>query len=396
MTDTVAISVGYQSSGFGVAATTTQTIRHSSDTLDNSGQILSASDYGGTPEPVIASQGALTGQGTISGNLRSGNSNASVWEPFIQGTIYADTPSLTPTNGTAPITTVGVTQGSPQTFDKTAAWSGITVGDWVYSTGFSTAANNGMFKVTAVNANSIEVVGGTLVTEAAGASKQVEPATVFIPGDTLSYWSIEKAYTVGTNKYAVFKDCVPNLFELTANDKGTIKVRTGFVSSPGVLQSSALATPTTASTQIPFTFIDNFVTLIDGDGTAYNTPLTCIRGYSLRVQNGAFGAECLESVSPYAFGKGDITISGSISLAFKGEADAAIFNKIASNTVSAVAFGVARESSKRGWLFEVPEVTYHTGSLPSSKGQTNQIDIQFGAKKESGGTSIKFCRFENS
>ena len=397
MTDTVAISIGKQT-GFGSAAAAMQTIRHTSDNLDNSGQLVSASEYGASPEPTVASQGSMTGQGSISGLLRSGNSSASAWEQFMQGVLFADSPVQTLGNGTAPITNI-TAAATGNKFTGTSIESGVTAGEWGYTTGFPTnAVNNGMFKATATGSNEVTVVGGTLVNEGPIAGAQVEWATEIVPGDTLSYWSVEKVYSdaAGSNKYAQWLNCVPNLLEITATQKGPIQVRVGFVGSPGTIETSAIASPAAAESMDPLTFIDNFVTLVDGDGTAYNTPLSCIRGWTLRIQNGAFGAECLEQVAPYAFGKGDISITGSVSLAFQGGADALMFNKISGNTVSAIAFGAANSAIKRGWLFETPEVTYNAGSLPSSKGQVNTVDLQFGAKKESGGTSVKLCRFENA
>ena len=404
MTDTVAIAIGKQSgfdSGTTSSAPTMQVIRHTSDNLDNSGQLVSASEYGASPEPTVASQGGLTGQGSISGLLRVGTSAKSAWEAFWQGALFTDSPSLLLSDGTAPITNISAVS-SGNKFTGTSIESGVTAGEWGYTTGFPTnAVNNGMFKAFSTGSNEVTVVGGTLVDEGPIAGAQVEWATEIIPGDTLSYWTVEKAYTdaAGATKYARFLNCVPNLVEFSATQKGPIQMRVGFVSSPGRIETSQVQTGANllaAESMDPLTFIDNFVTLVDGDGTAYNTPLTCIRGWTLRIQNGAFGAECLESVSPYAFGKGDIGITGSVSLAFQGGADAALFNKLYDNTVSAVAFGAANSTLKRGLLAETPEVTYNAGSLPSSKGQVNTVDLQFGAKKESGGTSVKLCRFENA
>jgi len=90
---------------------------------------------------------------------------------------------------------------------------GFIVGQWVLSSGFTTAANNGWFKVTAVVALTLTVVGSALVDESGGGD-EVIAAKYMKGGSTGNYLSIFKRWT-DIDQEIIFAGCLVNSMALS-------------------------------------------------------------------------------------------------------------------------------------------------------------------------------------
>lgn len=89
---------------------------------------------------------------------------------------------------------------------------GFVIGQWVLAAGFTNAANNGWFKVTAVTALLLTVSGGTLVTETGSGDEQLS-AKYMKGGSTPHALSIFKRWT-DIDKEIIFAGCVADSMSL--------------------------------------------------------------------------------------------------------------------------------------------------------------------------------------
>ena len=121
-----------------------------------------------------------------------------------------------------PITTIDASDTDNSFNDSANGFGSLVVGQWVKVSGFTTAANNGIFKLTSVAAGKIIVSGGTLVTEAVGDSVTIVMGAQAVNGTTKISFNIERKYTDLSNEFALFTGCMVNGFGLSVALKNMV------------------------------------------------------------------------------------------------------------------------------------------------------------------------------
>lgn len=88
-------------------------------------------------------------------------------------------------------TTISAAASDNSFNDSASGFSGMAIGQYIPVTGFTEAANNGLFKIESITSSKIVVSGGTLVDEAAGDSVEIAPLS---PELRFELWSVRDGY----------------------------------------------------------------------------------------------------------------------------------------------------------------------------------------------------------
>lgn len=245
--------------------------------------------------------------------------------------------------------------------DFTATSPPHAVGMWIKTSGFSNAANNGWFKITAVAATTLDVAGPTaIVDEASQAGRTIKLGAQIVNGTQLDSFSLYRAYTDLSNLWELFKGCCFDKAVLTipTNDMFSIvfdvlgKIATTEVSAP----FAAVAATTTPILQsidhVPYyaegpasgsppTFVSRVMGIVDATFELANN-------LRQRLQVGSLG--------PISLGKGQCDVRGTVKVYFQ---TAAMFDKYLAWTNTNL--WKALFDGTRSYILDLPRVKLSDG-----------------------------------
>lgn len=248
-------------------AGTPQAIRKNTDTI------------GGTNGNIES--GEIRSDGEISSDIQ-GNKNvlgdvvtelsATSHDELLKSLMFDDWTSVT----TGAIALDAVASGN--TFTRASGsflTDGFVIGQWVLSSAFTTAANNGWFKVTAVVALTLTVVGSTLVDESGGGDELI--ASKYMKGSTTAtYLSIFKRWT-DIDKEIIFAGCLINSMAVTIAPEQVIGITFTANGRTEATPSAVGTTSASVSSADPMTSFSGIVLLndvINTNITAFDFTLT--------------------------------------------------------------------------------------------------------------------------
>lgn len=168
-------------------------------------------------------------------------------------------------------------------------------GMWIRVGGFTTAANNGLFKVVSVTTAKVVVSGGTLVTEAAGDTVTVKGSSVR-NGIQKPTYSIERQFT-DVAQFAVSRGMVVNTMNLAATNQAILTGSFGFSGRDTEWAGTTFGTGSdiAASTASVMSSTANV-----GDVIIDGTPATtiCFSSLTLDTTNNVRSINCIGSLYP--------------------------------------------------------------------------------------------------
>lgn len=179
-------------------AGTPNAIRKNSDSLSGTNGVVESGEIRSDGESASDIQGNKNIGGDIVSELSAGSHDV-----FLESAMF-DSWTSTDT-GLATLDASGTTNSYSRTVGSFVT-DGFVVGQWVLVAGFTNAANNGWFKVTAVSALTLNVSNGTLVTESGGGNEQIS-AKYMKGGSTGKYLSIFKRW-LDINSEVIFAGCL--------------------------------------------------------------------------------------------------------------------------------------------------------------------------------------------
>lgn len=204
-----------------------------------------------------------------------------------------------------------------KTFTRSAGsflTDGLKVGDYIVTSGFATAGNNGSFKVTTLTALVATCAGAVgLVDEAAKASCAYKSGRDVLKAGTLrQFFDLEQGQMdFATLKYKAMRGAMVDQFKLTVPTSGKATVSFDLIGFGGDTPSSTplTASPTAQSvTPIINTCIGSMTE--DGVATAIATD------FSLQLANNGKASPVLFQRDPGAMGVGARKISGKVAFRF--------------------------------------------------------------------------------
>jgi len=275
---------------------------------------------------------------------------------------------------TQTLTTFSMAVGD-NSLNKTAGsfvTDGFLVNQWVKTSGFATAANNGFFKISVVAALKLTLVGGTVATEAAGPSVTLVQGARIKNGTTLKTRAIERRYVDLTSEFVIYTGMAVEQIGLNV---ALDQVLTGSFEFMGVKEASATASSgvgyTAAPTNDVMNAVDNIVALLEN-----NVSLAQVTAFSFQLKNNLRARTQIGTLGAISLGTGKIDVTGSLQAYFNTKV---LFDKYLNFTNTRLGL-VAKDTAGNAYVVDFPKVKITSGQRVAG-GQNQDIiaDLNFSA-----------------
>jgi hypothetical protein len=245
--------------------------------------------------------------------------------------------------------------------------SGIVVCQWIKTSGFAAATNNGFFQVTARGATSL-TVGTSLKKVTAGASVTLQ-ARYIRNGVTENSFSVERNHTDLSNVHFIYTGLVCNSMSMSLNAQNIITGSFDFVGKASTVSASAMTTGTMvgANDNTPFNAISNVANILEG-GTAIASCLMQSLDFSLA--NNVRGLTSIGFAGNCDIGVGQIDVTGTLNAYFK---DTALYTKYINGTETSISYRVT-DIDGNSYIFTFPRIKFESDK--QNAGSSNQDIVE--------------------
>ena len=350
--------------------------RFTSESLKRTQQFLKSREIDATRQIPAQTRVDVGAAGGVSGFLSYG-----AYDDWFEWLLQADATWSTETSLTDSAT---ISANNTNHFlDSANGFTTITVGDWIRTTGWTNAANNGYWKVSVKTSDGdITVVGGTTVTEAAGAgTRDITVGQAITNGTTFASMVIEKKFSDIT-RFETLTGMSLDKATIALTPKKEITVDFSFV---GKIDAAAGASAGSGYTAAPTNPIMNGV----GNVTAIREANAAITLSELRLNltNALRTRNVLGTLGPDSLGSGAFEAEGD----FEGYyASDSLVSKSDADTETSLAFIVVDANSK-GYVVDIPSVKLtETERLATGVDGDVMAKFKFAAFKNA--TEAKSCR----
>jgi hypothetical protein len=219
-------------------------------------------------------------------------------------------------------TVITIAAADEGTFTRSAGsyvTDGFKVGDVIDVSGFTTAANNGRFLVSAVSATVLTVTATTLVDEVEGDSVTIAVAgkKLQVPstGHTNDSFTIEQLYEMGaTDVSELAVGCKFSTCSINVQPGGMTTVSFGVLGKDMDSDSTAYFQSPTAQTTTGVLAGPQGSILLDG------AEIAVVTGYSVEIDGGAEVGEVVGSLTTPDIFVGPVRVSGQVTAYFLNDA----------------------------------------------------------------------------
>ena len=347
MSDTSRVQLAYVAeSSFGAvkSGVNLQKLRYDSESLRQTSSTVRSNEIRSDRRVPSIRRSRVETAGSINGELSYGT-----FDDFLMAALQASAWQAPVTVG--PKTTLAAVATGNKITDSGNGLGTLTANQWIYVTGFTTAANNGFFKIVSKAAGEIVVSGGTLSDEVAGDTVTIVQGGYLTVGTTLTSYNIEKTFADLSSELSLLVGQAPSGMTLTVPQDGVVTVSFDFI---GVSEDSITASNgsgyTNATTTGVFTARD-VVNLLE------NQAAMGITGLSFKLANNLRTRLQCGSTGVTSLGSGTIDLSGSLTAYYTSKT---IYDKFLDETASAVALAL-RDPDGNGYVFEMPQIKLTSG-----------------------------------
>lgn len=290
-------------------------------------------------------------------------------DDFLLGAIRASAFSSTATavSGTG-ITAAAADNSFSDSGNGFTTANGFAVGKWVRAKGFSSAANNGLFRVVTRTDAKITVVGGTLVNATGLSGHNIKPGKYAVDGSTITSVTFERQYKDKTNLFVYSPGHIVEAFNIGLSPKGIIQVGVTTRGKPEVSASSARGSGFTAVSTNP-----SMNTVTDVSAFLFNySALTKVADIGINIANELEPIPVIGLLGPSEIAAHDATISGNFRVILPD--DHTLADKALTNDVGAFAVTM-KDTSGHYMVFDIPQVKF-TSLDRSNKGRKSTIYLE--------------------
>lgn len=260
----------------------------------------------------------------------------------------------------------------------------IAVGDWIKIGGgadypdynFTTAANNGWCRVSAISATQLtfDVVPSGWTTDA-GTGKSV---MIFF-GDKITNGTTKKSYSIERQfqdhspvTYELFTGMVLNTFNLNAPSKAIVTATANWMGKDAEVSNTrtASASDLSAPTADVMNTSSN-VGRIASNGVAIASP-NYITEVNIQINNNRRRQDAVGELGSVGIGSGEFNISGNHNTYFGNKS---LLEELINNT--ATSFDMRFSKNNQVMLFDLPNVKYSSGS-PDVGGKNQDVFLNLG------------------
>ena len=312
---------------------------------------------------------------------------------FIEGAVRSDWA----TAGSTPSTSLAADDAANKY--TRAAGSFVTDG-WVVgmsgkASGFATAANNGYFVVTAVDATNLTVSGLDLATEAAGGNEVLTNSGYLKVGTTVKSYTLEKQFADLTNKFIPMKGARVSSLSLSAQVGAIVTGSVGFVGKAQTAIASATAgsgaySASAGANNTVWNGVDNVTGIfVANDDTAFTTAVTYnVSQIDLNINCPARPIGTLGTLGPAAIGSNSFGIGGSMRV-YADDTSIALWSDYINYTEKAIWYRFV-DAGGNAFLIYLPQVQITASEGPASSGPDSDImlNLNFTAEYDSDTSSL--------
>ena len=264
-------------------------------------------------------------------------------------------------------------------FTHATAWTATpTANMWIKTSGFSTAANNGYWKVASADGTNITVTEtGVLVDEGPTASVTITQGAQIVSGSTFNSIAIEKEFQDLSNEFALLTGLGIDTFALNEAADGLVTGSFGLVGKSETSQTatSGDGSPTAAPTNDPMNATDHIVKLLVNNVDTGHTAFAMNYNNKLRtrLQVGTLGA--------VSIGSGTIGLAGTFQGYFTSKT--VIDYYIAQTELPLALVLEDGAASANAYVFDMPAVKLTAGKrVAGAKDQDVLQDMGYAAKAD--------------
>ncbi len=249
-----------------------------------------------------------------------------------------------------PKTTVAAVASGNKFTDSANGLATVTAGQWVYVSGFTTAANNGFFKLVSKAAGEIVVSGGTLVDEVAGDTVTIVQGGRIVDGTTLATFNFERTYEDLASEIVLFTGIGIEGLSLAVPAEGII---TGSLDLVGKAEDSLAVSGGSGYTAITTT---EPMQGAEVRGLLENQTAQSFLNFTLALKNNLR----LQRSAPSGLtglGTGQSDASGTLQVYFSSKT---LYDKWLDETASSLALAL-RDAAGNGYVLDFPAVKFTAG-----------------------------------
>lgn len=265
--------------------------------------------------------------------------------------------------------------------DSGSGFGAIVANQWIKTSGFADAANNGYFKVSTAAAGKLVVTGGTLVTVSATPTIAVQMGPQITDGTTETTYNFEQYYTDLSSQFTLFKGCGISGFNVALPAEGRVTGRFNAVGATEEPLTSSAGSGYTAATTTRI-FYDTHL-----DKVLENSTALTVHSWSIEYSQVLNNQTNAGSNVPDGLTQGSISCKGRVELYF---ATSTLYSKFVNNTASNITV-VFEDAAGNGMLFDIPDVIFTDGGrVIEGKDGDIMVDMEWTARSDS--TESIMCR----
>jgi len=263
-------------------------------------------------------------------------------------------------------TTINVSGATDISVDSTSSiasggtsLAGVPVGAWVKISGFTNAANNGYFQVTASTASSLDFVQTTLVVEPAGDSIDITGSSIKNGVTPISYTFQKYLQDATTPTWIQYLGCRVGSWDLSFDTAAILTGSFGIMGTSSTASSSAIAgqtiDPATPTTTEVMNAVNNVADIvIDGVPSTYY-----FSSLSLNVNNNLRAQQAIGSLPAINIALSRLSITGSIMFYFENKDQ---YDKYVNGSRLSLSFRV-EDSAGNAYQITIPQIEFSSGSI---------------------------------
>ena len=299
------------------------------------------------------------------------------WDPLLAGALFGDWSTLATASSTGL-----AANATASAF--TGSFSGYGAGDWISTSGFNQATNNGLWRVLGASLATL-TVDGPLAYEASGATVSLVRHSRLSAGTSAHSFTLERSFAgLSVDQYHRFTGCMVNSLSLQLNPEAVVSGSLALVGMAASTATASLGTVSPAPTHPPFDAFSG--SLSEGGGQ-----LAVVTGVELALENGIAPAYVIGSDSASDLVEGRCRITGTLSAFFQ---DSTLLDKFIDETETSLLVRLEdnRSGSSHGNLYQIhlPRIKFTQGSIPVNDEGPVIISLPFQALYD-GDTGSSLC-----
>ncbi len=270
--------------------------------------------------------------------------------------------------------------------DSNNGFGSFVANQWVYVSGFTTAANNGWKKILGKSIGKLSFSNGAMVDEIAGDKVTVQQGAYIENGTTLVTYNIEKQFVDLSNIFTILTGMCINQVSLDVPADGIVTGSFGFM---GLGEQSAAASSGTGYTAASTT---TAITGANHIGAVYeNLTSLGILGFTMSLNNSLRTRLQVGTLGAVAVGTGTVEVTGTVQIHF---ATHTLFDKYLNQTETSLVLAIEGGAGNR-YIIDLPAIKLTNGTRLAGGPNTDVIgDFEFSAyMNATEAKTIRIARF---